>query len=512
MSGRARPRGLHTRRRWFQIASLATFMTLLTLTVWPLGRVYLGAFLVTDPLIALNSAINGVVVGPLVIGEVLMLLAPLLVGRAFCGYLCPTGALIEWLGPHKGLGTHLSPRARGVLRKAPAFVLLACAGLALFASGAFLLFDPLAILTRTATVLLYPMLDRVLRLAGDVLYLAPPLRIPVDFLSNAAAGRLVFSRPLAFDLPLFVLGMAAAIVGVSWLEPRLWCRHLCPLGALLGLTGRFAVLGRTVDPEKCIACGRCEAACPLDSIRDDYLATDTSRCQVCLECADVCPVDAIAMGSRPARSAYRPDRRSVLAAGGLAAAAGFFTFTGLRRAERDAHLIRPPGGREESDLVALCTRCGQCLKVCPTNVLQPAVLQAGAEGLFTPRMDFQSGQCEWSCNECGKVCPTGAIQPLTLEVKHHTVIGRAYIDQNRCIPWADGLTCLVCQELCPVAEKAIIIDTAQVTTPTGKKVTLGHPRVVAERCIGCGVCEHVCPVPHESAIRVYATGTERRSG
>ncbi len=77
------------------------------------------------------------------------------------------------------------------------------------------------------------------------------------------------------------------------------------------------------------------------------------------------------------------------------------------------------------------------MKVCPTNVLQPAVGQAGVEGLFTPRMDYQVGQCEWSCNECGKVCPTGAIMPLTLAAKRKTVIGRAYIDKNRCIPWAD---------------------------------------------------------------------------
>ena len=57
--------------------------------MWPLGQVFLGAFLVTDPLIALNSAINGVVVGPLVLAAVVMLLVPLFVGRAFCGYAAP---------------------------------------------------------------------------------------------------------------------------------------------------------------------------------------------------------------------------------------------------------------------------------------------------------------------------------------------------------------------------------------------------------------------------------------
>jgi MauM/NapG family ferredoxin protein len=510
VSARPASRGLHRWRTWLQIVSLAVFMVLLTLTVWPLGQVFLGAFLVADPLIALNSAINGVVVGPLVGLAVLMLLAPLVIGRAFCGYVCPTGALIEWLGPDEGPG-RLSTNARDALRKAPAFVLVATGGLFVFASGLPLLFDPLATLTRTATVLVYPLLDRLLRVTGDVAYLAPPLRIPVDYLNALASGRLIFARPLTYDLQLAVTGMAVAMVGASWLEPRLWCRHLCPLGALLGLTGRLAARGRTVDAEKCIACGRCEQVCPLDAVRDEFLATDTSRCQLCLACADVCPTAAIATGARPRTDTYLPERRSAVAAMGLALSAGFFGFTSLRRDEREVRLIRPPGARREDDVLALCSRCGQCMKVCPTNVLQPATWQAGPDGIFTPRMDYRAGQCEWSCNECGKVCPTGAIQALALPRKRRTVIGRAYVDHDRCYPWADGLTCLVCQELCPLPEKAIIIDEGETIGSDGTSVKLGRPKVVPERCIGCGVCEHVCPVPHESAIIVNAVGRERRT-
>ena len=203
----------------------------------------------------------------------------------------------------------------------------------------------------------------------------------------------------------------------------------------------------------------------MDAVSDDFLATDTSRCQACYACADVCPVDAIGLGTRPAASSTRPraEKPSPPAASSLLV--GFFAFTGLSRRQRNARLIRPPGGRAEDELLALCSRCGQCLKVCPTNVLQPAVSEAGLEGVFTPQMDYRVGPCEWSCNECGKVCPTGAIQPLLLEAKRRTVIGRAFIDRNRCIPWADYKTCLVCQELCPVPDKAIIINTAEVVAP-----------------------------------------------
>jgi MauM/NapG family ferredoxin protein len=510
-------KGVHRLRKYFQHAFLVAFLILLTLTVWPLGRVYLGAFLVADPLIALNSAAGGVLRLEMLLA-VAVLLSPLLIGRAFCGYVCPTGMLVELAsptergpdgGPARMRASRVPARARAVLRVLPTYVLIGCAGLLLFASGAFLFLDPLTTLTRSATILLYPALDRLVRMVGDVAYLAPPLRGGVDALTSALTGRIVFSRPLTYALQLGILGYFGLMLGLSRLEPRLWCRHLCPLGALLGLTGRFALFGRVVDAEKCIHCGKCERVCPLDAVRDDHLSTDTSRCQLGLECADVCPTSAIGMGWKPKRTAYVPSRRAFLGASGAALLAGFFTYTGLSRSERDVRLIRPPGARPEQEVLGLCSRCGQCMKVCPTNVLQPTVTLAGIEGVFTPQMDYRLSYCDWSCSECGKVCPTGAIMPLVLEQKRKTVIGRAYIDRNRCIPWADYKTCIVCQELCPIPNKAIALREVEVDDPRGGKVKLQRPEVLVERCIGCGVCENACPVPNESAIVVRATAPDK---
>ncbi len=495
-----RRRGLHRYRRVFQVFFLLLFLALLTLVVWPLGTLLFSGFLLADPLIAINSLLNGVFRWEFLLA-VPVLLSPLFVGRAFCGYVCPTGFLIELFGPRRE--RHPGPRTRGVLRKIPLFMLVAVVALMLFGSALFLVLDPLSILTRTATTLIYPAIDRGLGLAADVLYLAPPLQDGVDRVSQVLTGRLTFVNGLVYRLQLFMLVMFVGIVAVSYWERRLWCRHLCPLGALLGLVGRAALFGRVVERQACTSCGACTAVCPMDAVRDEGLSSDCSRCEMGLECADVCPQGAIRWGRRPYKQyEYDPSRRALLKAGGLALVGGFFLFTGLGRVQRSEGLIRPPGARSELDFMATCARCAQCMKACPTNVIQPAVFAAGLEGMLTPQMDYRRGYCDWSCNECGQVCPSQAIRALPLEEKRLKVIGRATIDRNTCIPWAEGRDCLVCEELCPIPHKAIVFRTGTGTGGTHAGVKL--PVVVGERCIGCGICEHNCPVGVLSAIRVRA--------
>ena len=132
-------------------------------------------------------------------------------------------------------------------------------------------------------------------------------------------GRVVFPNGLGYKLQVVILIMFVGILAISYVERRLWCRHLCPLGPCLGLVGSAAVFGRVVDESACSTCEACTAACPMDAIRDGGRSTDTSRCQGGLECADACSKGAVRWGFKPRKQyVYDPSRRALLKGAGLA--------------------------------------------------------------------------------------------------------------------------------------------------------------------------------------------------
>jgi translation initiation factor RLI1 len=96
-----------------------------------------------------------------------------------------------------------------------------------------------------------------------------------------------------------------------------------------------------------------------------------------------------------------------------------------------------------------------------------------------------------------------AIPTLSLEQKRVQVIGQAVIDQERCIPWAEEQDCIVCEEMCPLPEKAIVLETVEVNQVINGTFTVQRPEVLEDECIGCGICEYKCPVEGEAAIRIY---------
>jgi MauM/NapG family ferredoxin protein len=207
---------------------------------------------------------------------------------------------------------------------------------------------------------------------------------------------------------------------------------------------------------------------------------------------------------KPARwHDYDPGRREVLSGLGVAAVGVALAGVEPITERQPATLVRPPGATL-TDFTTLCVRCSECVRVCPTQGLQPSLFEGGLQNLLTPRLVSRLGYCDYSCNACGEVCPTGALPRLALEQKRATVMGLARVDQNRCLPWAYGIPCIVCEEACPTPDKAIRLEETEVLNGQGERVTVQQPYVLQELCIGCGICEYQCPMGGEAAIRVFA--------
>jgi polyferredoxin len=251
--------------------------------------------------------------------------------------------------------------------------------------------------------------------------------------------------------------------------PRFYCRFICPLGALFGLLGRFAIwrVGKSEDKcPDCLMCEKdCEGACsPSAKIR-------TGECVLCMNCLHTCPHDLTGYRTQVSASGeiVSPDltkRRltATLLTGILTVP--MIRLNGSAVKIQSPQLIRPPGAFDEPGFLSRCIKCGQCMKICPTNVIQPAISEAGIEGFLSPVLDFRIGTsgCQLNCIACGHICPTSAIRPLSLDEKTGknkfasagpVKIGTAFVDQGRCLPWAMDKPCIVCQENCPVSPKAI---------------------------------------------------------
>jgi ferredoxin-type protein NapF len=172
-------------------------------------------------------------------------------------------------------------------------------------------------------------------------------------------------------------------------------------------------------------------------------------------------------------------------------------------------LIRPPGSAGEDEFLARCIRCGECMKVCPTNAIQATLFEAGLVGMWSPVLKMKMGYCEYECTLCTQVCPSDAIRDLTVEEKQKVKIGLAYFDENRCLPYALARNCIVCEEHCPTPKKAIWFEEVEVLNIRGEKVRVKQPHVDPDLCIGCGICENKCPVADRAAVIVTSVGETR---
>jgi len=508
-------------RRLSQIAWTAFFVYVLWSTTYPLtGGVSPNVLFAGDPLIVGISSIAGrLVVDYWWIALVFLVLTALL-GRFFCGWVCPLGFCSD-------AAARLRPSRRRVFPPAAEWRPVKYAILALLVLAAVFglqlawVLDPIVIAARFVSLNLIP---AIVTSTDRAFAWAIPrfgwYGAPLDFYRWLKGGLLGVNAHL-FGHSIVIFAVFALIVLAAAIARRFWCRVLCPLGALYALAARRPFLRRVV--RGCSECGTCHDVCRMAAIAEGE-RYDPAECILCLDCVYDCPVSGTAFSfTRPvpatagavvavsADAETAPSHSGTVTRGqflelvaGAAAALGpgrslaSVLAPGTPTAPEPAEPIRPPGALPEARFVDRCIRCGNCMKVCVTNVLQPCVTEGGWEGVWTPRLVPEAGYCEYHCTLCGQVCPVRAIEPLAEERKQKVRIGLAWFDHALCIPWAGDRECIVCQEHCPVPEKAIKLETVVVR---GKRIK--RPRVDAKLCIGCGICTFKCPVRPRRAVTVY---------
>lgn len=549
-------------QRLVQAASLTTFLGLLAAAFANLALpVAENLFLRLDPLVALATAIGARdIPAGIVPGLALLALAPLL-GRAFCGWICPMGATVD------AADALLARRRRmpAWLPKLKHLLLALVLGAALLGTSLAFVAAPMPLVTRFWGLLAYP-------LAAEGVEAALPLTRIVGGALDINRLLWLEVKPPVFATMTFVAVFFGLVFAAARLSPRFWCRYVCPAGASLALLSFRPAWRRRVS-RKCIECGKCQRACPMKAIPADPHATRHAECILCRSCAGVCPTRAIDFPvnlPRFGRSAPEPGEGAALSRT-LTRQGNDFPAPSASRKKKQAlsaeesreytgasifHVSDGQGSRETGH-VPVDQRgipASNVEPVHPPLVGRRAVLAAGAAGVAgltvgglglasplraeavrppgsAPEDDFLA-RCT-RCGQCAVACPTNIIQPVWFSsgllgaFSPALVPVRGFCDPHchacaracptraiRPLPseervWSKLGTAKVDRETCLAwkdKKKCLVCDEVCPYGAVSLKPEPGNPVYVPHvdetHCAGCGYCEHFCPVRPGRAILV----------
>jgi polyferredoxin len=230
-----------------------------------------------------------------------MLIIGAIVGRAFCGWVCPIGFIQDILTNLKGKLNFVSPRTHQGSKRLK-YVLL---------GGTFLISGSLALALALGRGSDYKIALGVLA-SGPFIAISPdgtlfgtiPTLVGMarqnfmGFLTKPPTIQQVWTDLLATP-PLLALRILILIgfFGAAWKVPRFWCRYVCPTGALMAVFQRYSYAGLKRDPVKCTKCPHCEIKCPMQiNILDlPWEKFNDPECIMCMECIDACPHGSLSL-------------------------------------------------------------------------------------------------------------------------------------------------------------------------------------------------------------------------
>ncbi len=492
-----------------QVSFFALFLVVL-LQTRSSGQETIGAverFFHFDPLLGVTTIVASRTLQAAFGFALVTVVVTALFGRYVCGWVCPLGSLLQFFSFLFAKLRWVRPRIEEAGRLRWKYLILVFVLVAsVFTLDLAGYLDPLSLLYRSFSTAVLPVASNSAGAAAELLR-----HTGVPFPGERVTG---FFQGLMIQT-IFRQGVVIGLVflGVIFLNlvrPRFWCRYLCPAGALLGVLARWHPVKLKIAADKCNGCKLCSLHCPSQANPYPDDRWKKAECFHCYNCAADCPQDAIQYPlAAPAQMSPGIDlsRRELVLASTLGIVAA--PLLNVSASERPSEkLIRPPGALAESQFLSKCIRCGECMKVCPTNGLQYVFAEGSMQALWTPVLAPRIGGCDYYCTLCGQVCPTEAIRGLAVKEKQEVRIGAAWIRKDRCLPYSIGEPCRVCEQKCPTSPKSIVMVASEFSTPDGK-IPIQVPLVDPLLCIGCGICENRCPVEDEPGIYCTSYGESR---
>ena len=444
-------------------------------------------------------------------GILLLVALTWIFGRIYCSVICPLGIFqdfLAWIGRKVSGKRHKLPYSYS-----PAKLWLRYGVLVIFIIA-------MATGIGSLVALLAPY-SAYGRIAGNLLQ---PLWIwgnnALAYLAERADSYAFYETEVWLkSLPTFIIALVTFIILtiLAARNGRTYCNTICPVGTVLGFIARYSWFRISINETKCTSCSLCSRQCKAACIDYKKHKIDLSRCVACMDCIEQCKHNAISykpqlpwkkMEMQSATTNNKQDnnntRRSFLVGTALALGTsalkaqekkvdgGLAPIIDKKRPVRQTPIL-PPGSQDTRHFAQHFPACQLYVYASTNQVLRPAT---NTIKLMQPEMSYERGYCRPECVRCSEVCPTGAINLIDRAEKSSIKIGTAIWTRQNCITQSDGQPCDNCARHCPTEAIIMVADTQHPDSD------IRIPAINAERCIGCGACEALCPARPYSAIHV----------